>query len=115
MAKRTVKDLHLKYSLLQDDFASAIGKRRTQSFREAISTWSTNQTEENAKRLVEVYVDSVMAYWKKKALPRIDEKQTKGGLSVTVDVVYKKGRKPNTIRLEDNPTLKEHLRQSVGR
>ncbi len=103
--------IHLKYSLLSDDFRSAIGKRRTQKLREAISSWTADKNEATAGQLIAAYVDSLTAYWKKTRLADIDRDQAQDGYELIVDLVYKKGRKPNSVRLEDNPALKEELSQ----
>jgi hypothetical protein len=111
MARRKTKDIHLKYSLLSEDFTSAIGKRRTQNLREAISNWTADKNDETAEQLIGAYVDSLVTYWKKTDLADIDSGQVKDGYELTVDLVYKKGRKPNTVRLENNPDLKKELRR----
>ena len=103
------KNIHLKYSLLSDEFRSTIGKRRSQKLREAISKWSGDKNEQNAEQLVEAYVDSLATYWKKTNLSDVDREQAQGGYRLTVDLVFKKGRKPNTVRIEDNPRLKERV------
>jgi hypothetical protein len=105
------KSIHLKYSLLSEEFRSTIGKRRTQKLREAISRWTGDKNDENAKQLVETYIDSLTAYWKKTGLAHIDREQAQDGYRLIVDLVFKKGRKPNTVRIEDNPRLKEELQQ----
>lgn len=109
------KNIHLKYSLLSEEFRSTIGKRRVQKLRGAISKWTGDKNEENAEQLVEAYVDSLAAYWKKTDLSGVDREQAQDGYGLTVDLVFKKGRKPNTVRLEDNPSLKEELQQLASR
>ena len=109
------KHIHLKYSLLSGEFRSTIGKRRAQRLREAISSWTEDKNDENAEQLVDTYVDSLAAYWKKTALADVDREQARDGYQLTVDLVYKKGRKPNTVRIEDNPMIKEELRQLASR
>jgi hypothetical protein len=112
MAKGQSRNIHLKYSLLSDEFRSTIGKRRAQRLREAISSWTGDK---NQEQLVETYIDSLAAYWKKTGLAGVDRNQARDGYRLTVDLVYKKGRKPNTVRIEDNPRLKEELRQLAAR
>jgi hypothetical protein len=109
------KSIHLKYSLLSDEFRSTIGKRRAQRLRQAISNWTEDKTEETAGQLAETYIDSLAAYWKKTDLADVDREQARDGYGLTVDLVYKKGRKPNTVRMEDNPRLKEQLQQLASR
>jgi len=111
MPREKRKNIHLKYSLLRDEFRSTIGKRRTRKLRGAISSWTEDKNQENAEQLVEAYVDSIAAYWKKTDLADVNREQARNGYHLTVDLVYKKGRKPNTVRLEDNPKLKEELHQ----
>jgi hypothetical protein len=109
------KSIHLKYSLLSEEFRSTIGKRRAKRLRQAISTWTEDKSEENAAQLAETYIDSLSTYWKKTDLADVDREQAQDGYKLTVDLVYKKGRKPNTVRIEDNPKLKEELRHlAVG-
>jgi hypothetical protein len=105
------KSIHLKYSLLSEEFRSTIGKRRSQKLREAITRWTEDKNEENAQELVQTYIDSLTTYWKKTGLADVDREQEQDGYRLTVDLVFKKGRKPNTVRIEDNPRLKEELRQ----
>jgi hypothetical protein len=107
--RKKKKEVQLKYSLLNNGFVSAIGKRRTAQLREAIGTWTEDKNEQTADRLIRTYVDSLVAYWSKTGTGDLRDIESRPGMGVTVDLVYKKGRKPNSIRLENNPFLTEEL------
>ena len=101
--------IELKYSLLNDTFTSTIGKRLTQNLQNSISKWTKDKNDQNAKELIESYVQSLAAYWKKTKLKDTQQVQLDKDFNLVVDLVYKKGRKPNSIRLENNPLLKDEL------
>ena len=101
--------IELKYSLLNQEFTTAIGKRRTTQLKDAISNWVKYKKKSNADALTDVYVQSLIAYWKKTKLKDFKKLEVMKDSDLIVDLVYKKGRKPNTIRLENNPVLKKDL------
>ena len=101
--------IELKYSLLNEKFTSTIGKRLTQNLQNSILKWTKDKNDQNANELVELYVQSLSAYWKKTKLKDTREVQVDKDFNIIVDLVYKKGRKPNSIRLENNPLLKDEL------
>jgi hypothetical protein len=101
--------IELKYSLLNDQFTSTIGKRLTSNLQNSISKWTKDKNEQNAKELIELYGRSLSAYWKKTKLRDMQEVQLEKDFNLVVDLVYKKGRKPNSIRLDNNPLLKAEL------
>jgi hypothetical protein len=88
---------------------STIGKKRAARLREAIDTWTEDKDEQTASRLIESYVDSLVTYWSKTGMDDLHDIEPRRGMNVTVDLVYKKGRKPNSIRLENNPLLTKEL------
>ena len=49
----------------------------------------------------------------KKFINIIKDYDLKGDFDITIDLVYKKGRKPNSIRLENNPAVKEELQKLI--
>jgi len=77
--------------------------------RSVISKWTKDKNEQNAKALVDLFVQSLSTYWKKTKLKDVQEVDLEKDLNLVVDLVYKKGRKPNSIRLENNPLLKEEI------
>ena len=101
--------IELKYSLRNEEFTTAIGKRRAIQLRDAISNWVKDKKKRNADALTDVYVQSLLAYWKKTKQKDLKKYEVTKDSDLIVDLVYKKGRKPNTIRLENNPVLKEEL------
>ena len=101
--------IELKYSLLNETFTSTIGKRLTSNLQNAISKWIKDKSDKNAKELIELYVQSLSTYWKKTKLKDMQDVQLVKDFNLIVDLVYKKGRKPNSIRLDDNTLLKEEL------
>jgi len=103
--RKKKQNVQLKYSLLSDEFVSTIGRRRAAGLRQAIDTWTGDKSDTNAGVLVHAYVDSLVAYWSRTKLGDLQEFESDGDLEVTVDLVYKKGRKPNSIRLENNALL----------
>lgn len=107
--KRPKLKIELKYSLLNEIFTSTIGKRLTKNLQNAISRWIADKNDQNAKELIDLYVKSLSAYWKKTKLKDMHEVRINKDITLIVDLVYKKGRKPNSIRLENNPLLKDEL------
>ena len=101
--------IELKYSLLDDKFISTIGKRRTQKLKDAISNWKKNKSTQTADELTDIYIESLVSYWKKGKLKNFKDYELDGDFNLIVDLTYKKGRKPNTIRLDNNSSLKEQL------
>ena len=101
--------IELKYSLLDPKFQSAIGKRLSQKLKDAIASWKENKDNKTAEELVALYIQSLVSYWKKSKLKDLKDFDFKGDFEITIDLVYKKGRKPNSIRLESNSALKEEL------
>ena len=99
----------LKYSLLNEKFTTVIGERRATQLRDAISNWVKEKKKRNADALTDVYVQSLIAYWKKTKLKDFKKYEVTKDSDLIVDLVYKKGRKPNTIRLENNPVLMKEL------
>ena len=114
MAARKKNEIHLKYSLVTDDFPSKIGKRMASSLRSAIDDWMETETIGAKQTLVETYISSLVAYWKKTKLQDIDTEDLSEEDDLIVDLVFKKGRKPNTIRLENNSDLKNELLALAG-
>ena len=98
-----------KYSLLNDSFTTTIGKRLTNNLHGSILKWTKDKNEKNAEELVELYVRSLSTYWKKTRCEDLSDYSLDKDFNVVVDLVYKKGRKPNSIRLENNLLLKEQL------
>ena len=101
--------IELKYSLLNDTFTSTIGKRLTNNLHGSILKWTKDKSEQNATELVDLYIRSLSAYWKKTKFDDLSTCELDKDFNLIVDLVYKKGRKPNSIRLENNPLLKEEL------
>lgn len=101
--------IELKYSLLNDTFTSTIGKRLRNNLQGSISKWTKEKNDTNANELVELYVRSLSIYWKKTKFEDLSAYSLDKDFNLVVDLVYKKGRKPNSIRLENNPLLKEEL------
>ena len=99
----------LKYSLLNDKFTDTVGKRLTSKLREAISSWTNEKNESNAEQLIDLYIQALSSYWKKTGLEDLNSDGLNKDLNLVVDLVYKKGRKPNSIRLDNNPALKKEL------
>ena len=111
--RKTKVKVELKYSLLNEKFVSAIGERLLKRLRDAISNWKKNKEKQTEDELVEAYVQSLVAFWKKSKLKDLKNLDLKGDFDIIVDLIYKKGRKPNSIRLENNPALKEGLRNLI--
>lgn len=101
--------IELKYSLLNETFSSTIGKRLANNLQNSILKWTKDKNEQNAKALIDLFVQSLSTYWKKTKLKDVQEVDLEKELNLVVDLVYKKGRKPNSIRLENNPLLKDEL------
>jgi hypothetical protein len=112
MPKRKEKsqEVHLRYSLLSENFQEAVGKRLVKKLERAITRWTSDKNDRTASELVDAYVESMASYWKRSDMHELEEHKPLNGFRLTVDLVYKRGRKPNTIRLEDNPRLKQQLK-----
>ena len=107
--KKPKPKIELKYSLLNDTFTSTIGKRLTNNLQNSISKWTKDKTEQNANDLIAMYVQSLATYWKKTKLKNLKDYKLDKDFNLVVELVYKKGRKPNSIRLDNNQLLKEKL------
>ena len=107
--RKSKPKIELKYSLLNEKFTSTIGKRLTKNLQNSISKWIKDKNDQNANELVELYVQSLITYWEKSKLRDVQEVQLNKDFNIVVDLIYKKGRKPNSIRLENNSHLKEEL------
>ena len=99
----------LKYSLLNDTFLSKIGKRLAIGLKDSISNWTKDKNEKNANELIQLFIQTLSTYWKKTKLKDVSEYELTNNFDLVVDLVYKKGRKPNTIQLKNNPAQKEAL------
>jgi hypothetical protein len=108
-ARKRKSRIELKYSLLDDKFVSTIGKTRTQKLKDSIFNWKKKQNKQAADELIDIYVQSLVSYWKKTKLKNFKKHELDGDFDLVVDLIYKKGRKPNTIRLDNNSLLKEQL------
>ena len=99
----------LKYSLLNDTFLSKIGKRLAIGLKDSISNWSRDKNQKNANELIQLFIQTLSTYWKKTKLEDFKEYELTNDFDLIVDLIYKKGRKPNTIQLKNNPAQKEAL------
>jgi hypothetical protein len=111
MAKgRTKKpQIELKYSLLIPKFQSTIGKTLSQKLKDSIASWKEKKDDKTADELVALYIQSLVSYWKKTKCKDFKDYDVGKDFNLIVDLVYKKGRKPNSIRLDNNPGLKREL------
>ena len=101
--------IELKYSLLSEEFTKAIGKTSTKKLKDAIEKWTANKTKKSADVLINLFIESLTTYWQKTKLKDFKGKEVTRDTDLIVDLVYKKGRKPNTIRLENDQKLKKEV------
>jgi hypothetical protein len=109
VAKKIKSKVELKYSLLNEEFVSAIGKRLSKRLQDAIAKWKESKEKQTEAELIDAYVQSLVTYWKKSKLRDFKKYTLTKDIDLTVDLVYKKGRKPNSIRLQNNKNLKDEL------
>lgn len=109
MVKKTKSKVEVKYSLLNEQFVSVIGKRLLKRLQDAIVKWKESKEKQTEAEIIDAYVQSLVTYWKKSKLRDFKDYALTKKIDLTVDLVYKKGRKPNSIRLENNKKLKDEL------
>lgn len=110
MAK-TKSTIELKYSLLNEGFIKAIGKKRSIDLKNAVANWINDKSKKNADKLTNLFVESMVAYWQKTKLKDFKGLEVTKDSNLIVNLVYKKGRRPNAIQIENNPKLKKELLQ----
>jgi hypothetical protein len=108
MAKSS-STIELRYSLLSEEFTKAIGKKRTTDLKNAISKWTTDKAKKSADELTNLLIEALTTYWQKSKLKDFKKYEVTNVSDLIVDVVHRKGRPPNTIRLENIPKLKKEL------
>lgn len=112
MAK-TKQKIQLKYSLLDEKFKSALGKRQTEKLQKSIGDWKTDPNKKNEDELINTYIEALLSFWKKTKLRDFKDVELKKDFDLVVDLVYKKGRRPNTLRLDSNLVVKKALQNLI--
>jgi hypothetical protein len=105
--------IELKYSLLNEEFTKVVGKKGSADLKNAIATWTTDKTKKNAYELTKVYIEAIIAYWQKTKLKDFKGLEVKKDSDLIVNLIYKKGRRPNAIQLDNDPKLKKRLIELV--
>lgn len=105
--------IELRYSLLNEDFTKSIGKKRSTDLKNAIANWTNDKTKKKADELTNVYIESLLTYWQKTKLGDFKGKEVTKDSDLTVNIIYKKGRRPNAIQLENDVKLKKELLKLV--
>ncbi len=108
MAK-TKQKIKLKYSLLDEKFKTALGKRQTEKLQNAIADWKGEPDKKNEDALISAFMESLLAFWKKSKMKDFKGMELKKEFDLVVDLVHRKGRKPNTLQLDNNQVLKKEL------
>lgn len=101
--------IELRYSLLNEEFTKTIGKTRTKQLKDAIVAWTGEKTKKTSDQLTSLYIESLTTYWSKSKLRDFKKYEVTRDSDLIVDLVHKKGKRPNSIRLEDDPKLKKEL------